>query len=100
MANEQLGCHVCRCMCTSSCILLLFLLVSAGGLGALIHADRLRQRLPETVITLHLVVDGSLFLDVLDINGVPTMANLLHNMYSLHHAFSKQLIAKAYLKYI
>ncbi|PVD28472.1 hypothetical protein C0Q70_11060 [Pomacea canaliculata] len=61
---------------------------SAGGLGALIHADRLRQRLPETVITLHLVIDGSLFLDVLDINGVPTMANLLHNMYSLHHAFN------------
>ncbi|KAK7108162.1 hypothetical protein V1264_015948 [Littorina saxatilis] len=58
---------------------------SAGSLGALIHADRLRERLPSSVKTVHLLVDGGLFVDVPDINGDHSMANILRDAFSFHH---------------
>lgn len=65
---------------------------SAGGLGALIHADRLRERLTSTVITLHVIVDGSLFLDMPDATGVHTMGAMLKQVYQLHHADKSAII--------
>ena len=67
--------------------------ISAGSLGALIHADRLRERLPSSVKTLHLLVDGGLFVDVPDINNDHTMGNLLRDVFYFHHAHSKETVA-------
>ncbi|XP_041354310.1 pectin acetylesterase 5-like [Gigantopelta aegis] len=58
---------------------------SAGGLGALIHADRLRQKLPRSVKTLHVLIDGALFLDQPDVKGHHTMAEILQNTFYLHN---------------
>ena len=64
--------------------------ILAGSLGALIHADRLRERLPSSVKTLHLLVDGGLFVDVADINSDHTMGNMLRDFFYFHHAHSKE----------
>ena len=56
----------------------------AGGIGALIHVDRLRAILPTSVESLHVVVDGSMFVDTVDINGDHVMAQILQNTYNLH----------------
>ncbi|XP_071112886.1 uncharacterized protein [Haliotis cracherodii] len=58
---------------------------SAGGLAALLQADRLREKLPSSVKTLHVLVDGSLFLDQPDANQQHVMAEMLHNTYNLHN---------------
>ncbi|KAK7486588.1 hypothetical protein BaRGS_00022113 [Batillaria attramentaria] len=65
---------------------------SAGGLGAMIHADRLRERLPPSVKTLHVLLDGSLFLDMPDVNGLHTMGKMLKEAFQLHHAHKTESI--------
>ncbi|KAK3763321.1 hypothetical protein RRG08_021144 [Elysia crispata] len=57
---------------------------SAGGIGALIHVDRLRALLPTSVETLHVIVDGSMFVDTPDINGDYTMAQIFQSTYCQH----------------
>ncbi|GFO43540.1 pectin acetylesterase [Plakobranchus ocellatus] len=57
---------------------------SAGGIGALIHVDRLRAMLPLSVQTLHVIVDGSMFVDTPDINGDHTMARIFQDTYNMH----------------
>nr|KAG5699381.1 hypothetical protein BaRGS_008289 [Batillaria attramentaria] len=64
----------------------------AGGLGAMIHADRLRERLPPSVKTLHVLLDGSLFLDMPDVNGLHTMGKMLKEAFQLHHAHKTESI--------
>ena len=59
-------------------------LFSAGGIGALVHADRLRSRLPPSVKTLHALVDASIFVDVPDVDGLHTMAKIFKAFYYLH----------------
>ncbi|XP_005111140.1 pectin acetylesterase 5 [Aplysia californica] len=57
---------------------------SAGGIGALIHTDLLRSRLPPSVKTLHVLVDGAMFVDVPDVDGQRSMAKMLSSFYHLH----------------
>ncbi|CAG5121807.1 unnamed protein product, partial [Candidula unifasciata] len=57
---------------------------SAGGTAALIHADRLRSRLPLSVKTLHVLVDGAMFVDVPSITGKRLMATTFQAVYKLH----------------
>ncbi|BFZ25154.1 hypothetical protein BsWGS_28193 [Bradybaena similaris] len=57
---------------------------SAGGTAALIHADRLRSRLPQSVKTLHVLVDGAMFVDVPSIDGEHMMADTFQSVYKLH----------------
>ena len=53
-------------------------------MGALIHADVLRARLPESVHSLHVLVDGSMFVDVPDVEGQRSQAKLFTAFYHLH----------------
>ncbi|XP_076444402.1 uncharacterized protein LOC143282639 [Babylonia areolata] len=63
---------------------------SAGALGALFHADRLRERLPSSVKTVHVVVDGGLLVDVADVSSSHTMAKILKDVFYFHHAYNSQ----------
>lgn len=58
---------------------------TAGGVGALIHADRLRSKLPASVHTLHTLVDGSLFVDVPDVKNETMTAKLFKSVFELHN---------------
>lgn len=82
LSVDRVGCYL-------NVVYVWFLL--AGSLGALIHADRLRERLPSSVKTLHLLVDGGLFVDVVDINNDRTMGNVLRDVFYFHHAHSREL---------
>uniref|UniRef100_A0A2C9LBW4 Pectin acetylesterase n=1 Tax=Biomphalaria glabrata TaxID=6526 RepID=A0A2C9LBW4_BIOGL len=57
---------------------------SAGGIAALIHADRLRTMLPHSVKTVHALVDAAMFLDLPDVRGNFELANLFKSVYSFH----------------
>ena len=58
--------------------------VIPGGLGGLIHADLLRSRLPASVHSLHILIDGAMFVDVPDVDSQHTMAKMLQAFYHLH----------------
>ena len=57
---------------------------SAGGVGASINADYLRKRL-SGVNSLHLVVDGAMFVDNPEQTRQHVMRNIFKNTFYLHN---------------
>ncbi|CAL1544716.1 unnamed protein product, partial [Lymnaea stagnalis] len=57
---------------------------SAGGIGALIHADHLRTKLPQSVRTLHVLVDAAMFVNTPDVYGQLSLAQLFKSVYQFH----------------
>ncbi|KAH9525098.1 Pectin acetylesterase 5 [Bulinus truncatus] len=58
---------------------------SAGGIAALIHVDRLRTILPQSVKTVHALVDAAMFVDSPDIQGSFVLSNVFKSVYNFHH---------------
>lgn len=57
---------------------------SAGGLGALINGDFLRDKL-SSIESLHVILDGMMFTDQPSVTGEHVMANLLKNTFYFHN---------------
>jgi hypothetical protein len=60
------------------------LFVTAGGLGALINGDYLRDKL-SSVESLHVLLDGMMFTDQPSVTGEHIMANLLKKTFYFHN---------------
>ena len=61
-----------------------FLLFTAGGLGALINGDFLRDKL-SSIESLHVVLDGSMLTDQPSHTGEHVMANLYRKTFYFHN---------------